>query len=314
MRDSRRGRSIAARSAVVVLALVFAAPGSSAIREDPGPPESGTAAPGAVGHHCETGPYAKPPKIRSDPSSPVKQSNLCGSNQADEFWTNGEDWVWGLGGNDVIHAKNGVPDVIYGGAGNDRAFIDGKGTDTTISVEKCRLPGRKTWTRCPKATTKNLRLAAPSFFAPADYPSWPATVECYRASDGSVVIRYPEEAAMRAVDSTSIVDWQTVATSDLLYKWDGTQWRLFGQSAWRWDRTYDLQWVPFVGNAWRTFDTGSRVFIHWELHESGKFRAAIHLHWYATPYVPAYDTLVWAGRHYGDFDDGTHQACDIPPA
>ena len=112
MRNSRSGHAIAALPAVVVLALLVAGSAVSAIREDPGPPESGIAAAPAVGHYCETGPYAKPPKIKSDPSSAVKQLNLCGSNQADEFWTNGQDWVWGLGGNDLIHARNGTPDVI----------------------------------------------------------------------------------------------------------------------------------------------------------------------------------------------------------
>ena len=54
-----------------------------------------------------------------DPTNPVKQSNLCGSSQADEFWTDGYDSVWGSGGNDLVHARNGAPDVIYGGAGNN---------------------------------------------------------------------------------------------------------------------------------------------------------------------------------------------------
>lgn len=60
---------------------------------------------------------------------------ICGLGGNDKIFPGGLDVVLAGAGNDVIYARNGKPDNISGGPGNDAARID-KGLDTVTSVER----------------------------------------------------------------------------------------------------------------------------------------------------------------------------------
>jgi hypothetical protein len=208
-----------------------------------------------------------------------------------------------------VLARNGVQDNIYGGPGRDVAVIDSGPLDSVSGVEECRYAEKGPKVACPLAPRPR-RAQQPIIF-----PGLEAILEC-RLEPGTNKrqIWIPYEPVIRAVDSTPRVDWQKVAYAALLYQWDGTTWRFVTQNTWLWDHTYD-QSVPakdFPQNFWRRFDTGQRWFVWFYPQSAGQFRVAIKYHWYATSTAPEHEDLLWAGRHYGDYDNGTHESCVFP--
>jgi hypothetical protein len=287
-------------AASVALAVGLFGGSAEAVRPlDTPPPYSGQGAPPKPPPSCKAvvAGLAGMKDTRSDYPQPI-----CGTNDNDVLTaTRGGGAIWGYRGNDTLRARNGSPDEVIGGDGTDSATID-ESCDTTTSIEKItRKPGP-----CNGVTPFHSYM-----YGPTDYPAFEATLKCGMTSDGTRMMRFLEEPILRAVDATDKVDWQTVAWSGVIFKWDGAQWHPLGQSNWRWDRTYDMQVEAFPGNFWRLF-TGQRTFLYFYPDSPGWYRFAILAHWYATPNVPAHDEAFWAGPHYGPFEDPTQTWCVYP--
>jgi hypothetical protein len=231
---------------------------------------------------------------------------ICGSQYPDKITVTGRKGsssIWTFGGVDYVNAKNKKPDEIWNGPGRDSGAYDS--CDVVHDIDAGQVaPGK-----CPgvKASSGLRSLAA------IDYPGYLPVMDCRLASDGRRLIRFDEEPAMRAVDATSRVDWQTVAWSGLMYKWDGTKWVFVVQTLWRYDRTYDEQVDAFPGNYWRLFTTNERSFVSFYPSGPGQYRIAIHYRWYKEGRVPNHDLLVWAGQHLGRYEDYPGQEwCNFP--
>jgi hypothetical protein len=245
--------------------------------------------------------------------STERQEILCGTRGNETFWLQQfpyprgvADTVYGLQGDDVIKARNGLSDDIWGAAGVDRADLDPLPCDAVKgqSVERVVRRGA-----CKGVKRGRLRLAAEA----VEYPHRLGTLECQHDSSGRQQIRFIEEPTMRAVDSTPQVDWQFVAWRAVLNKKQGDEWAFVENNDWLWDRTYDEQVQAFPGNFWRRLDTNQRWFVWFYPSGPGEFRIALKFHWYGTPTTPAHDLFVWAGNHYGNYENGRHESCAYPP-
>jgi hypothetical protein len=303
-RLARRIRFAAAAGAFTVLVLAGGA-GALSVPPPYGDPPAAPAVP----------PPTKTPKPCNQPLSgpagirdrrPDYPQPLCGTSQADVLTaTRGGGGIWGYQGNDTLMARNGAPDEVFGGRGRDTATLDR--CDSPAGIEQVTRSKRS----CNGVSPLHNAMFHSTLPGPNDYPAFLATLECGKTADGGRMVRFLEEPELRAVDVTDAVDWQTVAWSALVFRWDGAQWQFYVQSNWRWDRTYDMQVQAFPGNYWRLFD-GRRTFLAFFPDQPGMYRLAVRAHWYATPRVPTYDTEFWAGAHYGPFEDPTQTFCDFP--
>jgi hypothetical protein len=267
-----------------------------------------------------TEPGVKEPEIRCDPPPIGKRGRdfeseswgqkLCGTDDGDGFTARaGSHHIEGFRGDDNIVAVNGYPDEkIWGGPGRDTGTFDKCDRGRIKGVEKMNFSK----SRCTPKPKPRRRTAA------LTYPFWQPTVECgLGAETGRPRIRFVHEPLIRAADTTANVDWQTVAWSGLLYKWDGEQWVFRGQTNWLWDRTYDEQVEAFPGHYWRRLDRPSneRWFVSFNPTEPGVYRVAIRYYWYAAPLAPRYTFVAWASTHYGpaEFEDHpAHRWCVFP--
>lgn len=267
------------------------------------PPRTGKGAPAKVPAYCAQNPRNTKNEIWD--KDPQVNNKLCGKNVDEKIHAGPGDWVLAQGGDDVIFAANGRPNPVWGGDGYDRAILDPD--DTPYNVEKVTTRGsRGTAGTAVPVALQRLHL---------DYPAYAATFECQYSEDSYTGrrIRIAEEPTVRAWDVTRRVDFQEVAWSALVYKRQGEEWVLYGQTPWLWDRVYDEQVRAFPGNYWRSFTNGKqRAFFRLPIGEAGEFRVAVWIQWYATKNAPARDLLAWGGRHYGDYEDGTHRWCKFP--
>ncbi len=297
--------SVSRRILRVVACTIFAfavlAPAAGAVAGDE-PPRGGNPAPEKKPLKCADAPKTTAGDVWGEEVAGAEK--LCGTNASETFHPGPGDWVYGNGGNDRIWAANGNPNKLWGGPGSDWAQIDPKG-DTAVGVEK--------------AVKKSRALSARFLFQSAlwrlgvDVPAYTGTFECLSDSYQGRWIRVMEEPTMRAFDVTKAVDWQQVAWSALVFRQadDGT-WKLLAQSTWRWDLTYDESVEAFPGNYWRSYKNGKRVFLGITRLDPGAYRVGLWFHWYSSEVARPYDLLVWGGRHYGDFEDGTHSWCKFP--
>jgi hypothetical protein len=236
------------------------------------------------------------------------QRYLCGTNRSDRISVPRlgnfiETWgasVWTFGGNDTINARNRRPDEIDGGAGNDRGQFDA--CDRLHNVEVADVSGD-----CPGVKPGVSRPTSD-----LEYRYNFARIECTTGLDGQRLIRLAEKPLVRAVDATPAVEWQFVAFSPSLYRWDGTTWQLSLRSRWLWDRSFDEQVTAFPSNGWRRFDTNQLWFLWYSPTQPGTYRVGLTIRWYAEEGVPAREGTVWAGPHYGPFEDPSHQWCVYP--
>jgi len=224
---------------------------------------------------------------------------LCGSTRRDTFRAvGGGDIVWGYEGDDEIGARNGKPDEIIGGPGDDAGRFDP--CDSLVGVERPKRAGG-----CPGVAARSLLDVEP---APFSDP----VAECWRDADGTRVLNVLLEPEVRALDATAAVDWQTVAWRPSVMKKVDGEWALWEHGYWLWDRVYDKQVKAFPGNYWRSFGDDRRSFQWFELSEPGEYAMALSVHWYATAHAPARDEVAWARDHYGPPALLDFSACVFP--
>lgn len=301
----------AVTTAVGVLLLVGGAATTTArgaARDDP-PPAGTPAPPKSAAKGCRRPPGGRPPsKGRNTMEGPsIPNVPFCGTPGHDTMHGRAGNVIYGQHGNDIIDARNGQRDNIYGGPGRDVALTDSPVLDTIESgIERVRA-------RRPAAAAASWRPA--QFF---NYPFYPPAIQCqFDGATGGRMMRIAEEPTIRAADATRRADWQTVAYSPLLYRWDGTQWVFVMQNIWLWDRVYDTQFdntLGFPGNFWRRFDTNQRWFLFFRPPTPGSYRLAVRYRWYREGTVPDHEQLLWGGFHYGEFEDPehTHTYCYFP--
>jgi hypothetical protein len=309
----------------VVALLVAAVAGSSAAAIDPTETGGGRSATPLM-IFKSNGPLrrAADPTIQDlpDPCSGVRRNTklgittsigtgqryVCGTNRRDRISVPKlgnfvETWgasVWSFGGDDTINARNARPDEIDGGAGNDRGQFDS--CDRVHNVEVANVSGDCPGVRPGVAKSPN----------DLEYRYNNARIECTTGLDGQRMIRLAEKPLMHAVDATPAVDWQFVAFTPTLYRWDGMNWQLAVRHRWLWDRSFDEQVTAFPNNGWRRLDTNQLWFLWFAPTQPGIYRVWLTIRWYAEEGMPAREVSAWAGPHYGPFEDPSHQWCVYP--
>jgi hypothetical protein len=261
------------------------------------------------------------PCSRPDATSgtPVQQSRtMCGTAGKNVMKVPGGSAIaaWGLGGNDKIYAKRG-PAHIYGGAGYDRAVVRsaredqwGPDTETVYDVNGRRLKPART-------------LQEPTDFDPSKVPLIEVrrkytSARCGQANGGGWYVRLADEPYLRAFDTIpDKVEFQKVAYSVGLDIWvaERTIWHRVRTTRWLWDETYDVDFRPFPGNFWRSFDTLDRRFTRFNIAvgEPGYYRLRVAYYWYGTTQsygsktmrIPDYLKDEWVTTHFGLSNDKT---------
>jgi hypothetical protein len=242
---------------------------------------------------------------------------LCGSSKADRLTAStwGNHHIQAFQGDDLIRARNGDPDEIRGDTGYDTAYVDAN--DSVVGIEVCK----------PAAACRAARRnASVGMRAPrgvgADafrYPAYISRTECRLLDDGTRQMWFISEPILRAVDASPRVDWQTVAWSPVLYKFENGQWVKVEEEIWLWDRTNDTAPPTRLHqNWWRRFDKDkARTMVSFELSASGIYQVRLRLYWYKTARVPQYlweDDAESVDPHYSAWGFGgpTHKWCVFP--
>jgi hypothetical protein len=217
--------------------------------------------------------------------------------------------ICAYGGSDSISAKNRKADEIVGGPGLDTAKIDGKDT-VWPDVEQCPGYARN---RCPRAAKATKLLAASQVQFFKEEPIVVCDIHPRNENRRLWIVLEPR---MRAADTTVRVDWQTVAYRAILYRHDGTDWRVYRQSPWLFDRTFDLSETAttFYGNFWRRIGTRQRdQFPFFYADNAGTYRVTVKYYWYKTLSVAEHEVEDLVDYHFGEFEtDRTHQSCTFP--
>lgn len=229
---------------------------------------------------------------------------LCGTGGADRLTAvGGGDTVWGYHGNDALRARNGKPDLVYGGPDADSGAFDQ--CDRVYEVERSE-GGAKA---CAGVRPRSLAATTQEPPLPRSSP----VVDCTTDVSGAWRVRFLRDPVMRALDATAEIDWQFVAWNPVLYRWDGAKWVRYREHAqWLWDMTYDRQVMSFPGNFWRRYSDNERTFLKFVVREAGSYRVAVRYHWYPGDGVPERDAGYFATRHYGDYEDPTRRFCIFP--
>lgn len=170
---------------------------------------------------------------------------LCGTSGNDRIVAGMNDIVRGLGGNDSIQAQNGSPNDIDGGSGTNTAWIDRWDTYKWIQRRSVAASPRTRTDRLPSG----FEFSLPSVTCGFDLQKrWMIRLE----------LPTGRRIMMAAYDANQgVVDWQYVAWSELIKKFDRASgaWVSYYQSEWLWDRTYDLPDVRgHIPNEWHSFD------------------------------------------------------------
>src|SRR5262249_18181260 len=179
----------------------------------------------------------------------VGRDFLCGSPHNDIIHARPSDVVRAGAGNDTIYEKNNAPNNIDGGPGKDTAILD-QGLDTAVKnveVDKYNQPraldgGRQLAPPCPESPTPDKENWV-MVNTPVCFPLKRPTVKCNVLNSGVpdiTITAPPQLAANNANDK--FVDWQVVAWTMLIYKWNAgaRQWQFVSQTPWYWDEPYDL--------------------------------------------------------------------------
>ena len=251
----------------------------------------------------------------------VQQSRtMCGTARKNVLNVPGGAGIaaWSLGGNDKIYAKKG-PAHIYGGPGKDRAVVrsardDQWGPDTEIVHD---INGRRLKPK-PRTLQGPVTDFDPSKVRLIEVRRKYTSARCGQADDGSWYVRFADEPNLRAFNSIARkVEFQKVAYRVGLDIWVADQniWHRLRTSNWRWDETYDIDFRPFPGNFWRTFDTLERVFTRFTIpaSETGYYRLRVAYYWYGTTQsyggktmrIPDYLKDEWVTTHFGLSNDKT---------
>jgi hypothetical protein len=199
-----------------------------------------------------------------------------------------------------VRARNGAPNEIYGGPGEDVANLDSCDRPHNIQVPR--------WATKPCPTVTDSRRL--SGVAPA-YPYTPPRLACERDAAGRPLIRFVAYPVVRAVDMTARVDWQSVAWSALLYRQVEGRWRLASQTLWFWDRTYDKQVTLRQPNAWRAVKGRTPPPAALVPDTDAPFRVAVRYHWYPTAGAGAHDESAWVRLYKGAFAGPGRRWCDF---
>jgi hypothetical protein len=269
---------------------------------------------GATPLRATAGPGGKEPGDCTPESTQVKGGapvhgggSICGSRFDDTLRSKKGHPIWGYPGKDLISARNGKVDEIRGGPGKDTAIVDSKDT-VWGDVEKC-LP----YVRCPgsRAQPKRLAVSQVQFFKEE-----PIVVCDLEPGTENRRLWVAMEPRMRAADTTNRVDWQTVAYRAILYRHDGTDWRVRGQSTWLFDRTFDPseRATEFHGNFWRHLRTKQRQqVINFYADEAGVYRVSVKYYWYRTRSVAEHEVEDVVDYHFGEFEtNNRHESCTFP--
>jgi hypothetical protein len=175
---------------------------------------------------------------------------LCGSSGNDIIHAGKYDVVLAFGGDDKIYSANGGPNLVDGGSGYDRAWTDS--WDTLRGIQQ-RFTSAARRAAARADTTFNYNLP---------------TVSCSANDQGGYQIELldfiPPKPQLSAYNANpGVVDWQYVAWSTLIYKWDPTNknwftWNPWYQTEWLWDRTFDNEDYPsrHPANVWHSFVQG----------------------------------------------------------
>jgi len=231
---------------------------------------------------------------------------LCGTGGKDSLTAvGGGDTVWGYQGDDELKARNGKVDLVYGGPGTDAGAFDS--CDTVYEVETKQpsppsCPGVKARSTAAAGQASALPYASPIIEC-ADNPKVP----------GGWRVRFIKQPYMRAIDASAAVDWQYVAWSPVVARWDGAKWTTYTKINWLWDLTYDTQVTSFPGNFWRRFDTNERYQYYIPISKPGTYRVSVRYHWYeGDGGEQAADAYTLVKKHYGDFESPDRRACVFP--
>jgi hypothetical protein len=290
-------------AAATLAALVATTAGVGLAGASSQAPGTASAPPGAEPIPCN--PQSAPVKMTVPPIGP---DPVCGSRYDDELRAKHGGSINSFPGNDKVWAKNGKANEVWGGPGrNDVAYVDAK--DTVHDIEKC--PNRPRG-RCPKAAASFKSVAAGQVEFPA---SEPVVVCDHRPGTTERRVWLAAEPMIRAADTTPRVDWQTVAYTPVLTKWDGVKWVVNQEKVWLFDRTFDPseRATPFIGNYWRDFKNKQRGFFVFNIVEPGTYRVWVKYYWYKTPHVAAHEIGDYVNAHYGEFEtDNKHETCTFP--
>jgi hypothetical protein len=316
---SLRGASTIAVSLIVIFALLV--PGAGAASRQTladTPPFGGGAAPkvkrDSVPPTCPT--RASDPALTSKqpfPGGPSPTGDACGTVHDDSIRVSdsGGDGthIWAGPGKDAVNAQNKRIDEIWGGSGDtatiDWCLPDGKIHDHAIGIAR----PKKVKVQCIGVKPSSHKLQSR---AAITYPYDEPYISCTVSTSGKRLMSISREPLVNAVDATANVDWQTVAFSALLYKWNGTDYVFSEQSAWVWDRAPDEQLEDFGGNFWRRFGETSHRKIFFNPPSAGRYRIAIRYQWYAANGVEDHDELDWASYHFGHFGSPGLGYCNFP--
>jgi len=274
-----------AAAATVVAALVLALSAAAA-----GHPATRGSAVVPLVVVTDTPPSHHPDGCGDVPNTNGRASNtlgdiLCGGPGNDKIYAGISDTVRGGGGNDVIYANNAGPNYVDGGPGYDIAYVDRDSRlDRGVSVS------RRTVMVHPQ--TK----ASPRDTSPRGFPYNLLTVRCGAGGSGLGLISlleklgpgHPQLAAFDA--NKGVVDWQYVAWSTLIRKWDpvARQWNPYDQSDWLWDHTYDIPDYTVKKhprNIWHSFieaaDDDEVELEPFTVTEPGDYSVRFIYYWYA---------------------------------
>lgn len=296
----QRGRVGTGVAAAFALSILLLAVGAAA--HPSADPPTAYNSPPAEPKPCR-GPIAGVVAIqKTEEAWPTALCGTRGNDQLRALRASGPGEVFGYQGNDVLDARNGKPDEVYGGPGRDSGKFDACDKVRDMEAVAGQAPA------CPGVNKRTMAATA------LDYPSVRAKMECSLEADGVRRVRFIRYPGMRAADATPQVDFQTVAWYAYLFKLgDDGVWRIARRtSEWRWDRTYDLQVSNFPGNVWRSFVTNDPVTVTFHPQAPGTYRTAVKYHWYETADAPAYDRYVWVRDHYGPYEDPTRTMCVFP--
>lgn len=292
-----RRKRLAALTLTAVLAVVLSASAGAGRRQpvgaQAGPPPKPQPCKGTVGGLAGV--------VKSGTAAPEP---LCGTGGADRLTAiGGGDTVWGYHGRDTLRARNGKPDLVYGGPDADSGAFDA--CDRVYEVERAE-PSPPA---CAGVRPRSLAARAQEAPLPRSSP----VIECTTDVSGAWRVRFLRDPRMRAIDATPEIDWQFVAWSPVLYRLNGDRWvRYREHSLWLWDLTYDQQVASFPGNFWRRFSDNERTFLKFVVQEAGSYRVAVRYHWYAGDAVPERDVGYFATKHFGDYEDPTRRFCVFP--
>jgi RTX calcium-binding nonapeptide repeat (4 copies) len=282
--------------AAIVLAAILAVPIAGARPDASAPPPKPQPCKGTVGG-----------LLGVSKTGTAQPEPLCGTGGRDTLTAvGGGDTVWGYQGNDQLKARNSKVDLVYGGPGTDAGAFDACDTVYEVETQQAGPPA------CPGVKARSLAAAGQT----APLPFGSPIIECVQNPEDPAKwrVRFIKQPTMRAVDVSDAVDWQYVAWSPVLFRWDGATWKRYvTHRTWLWDLTYDLQVSAFPGNFWRRFDTNVRTFLWFNVSKPGTYRVSVRYHWYeGDGGEQAADGYFRVKKHYGDFQDPTRRACVFP--